>query len=66
LNTTPNRPELYDIPGAADYLHTTERHIRRLWLEGRLGGHKLNKKIRFRRADLDSFLDANRVEPRVG
>ena len=57
---SPARPDLYDIAGAAEYLSTTERHVRTLWWQHRLGGHKLGKKIRFTRADLDTYLETTR------
>ena len=34
---------------AAAYLGTSPRHLRRLWVERRIGGVKLNKLVRFRR-----------------
>jgi excisionase family DNA binding protein len=59
-------PDLFDVAGAADYLHTTERHVRGLWWKGCIGGHKLGKKIRFTRADLDAYLEATRRPMAVG
>lgn len=56
-NTT---TRLYDVAGAAAYLNTTERHVRGLWQQGRIGGHRLGKFIRFSKSDLDAFLAATR------
>jgi excisionase family DNA binding protein len=53
---------LLDIPQAAAYLGTTERHIQRLWSERRITGVKIGRKVRFRAADLDAWIDANTIE----
>lgn len=57
--------ELSDIAGAAEYLATTERHIRRLVYERRIPYIKLGSKVRFDRADLDAYVDAHRVPAEV-
>ena len=48
---------------AANYLNVTERYMRRLVAERRIAYHKLGRLLRFRRADLEDFLQAGRVEP---
>lgn len=53
--------ELYDKKGAAHYLHTTERHVRRLAQDRRLTHIKVGHFVRFRRSDLDRYLDSRRV-----
>ena len=53
--------ELYDKKGAAHYLQTTERHVRRLAQEKRLAHVKVGHFVRFRRSDLDHYLENRRV-----
>ncbi len=50
---------LLDIEGAAHMLGTTVRHLRRLRSENRIPYVKLGGKLRFRRADLVGFIEAN-------
>ena len=56
-------PVLMNYEQAAAYLGTSPRHLRRLWVERRIGGVKLNKLVRFRRKDLDAFIEANFYPP---
>ena len=53
--------ELFDKGGAAHYLQTTERHVRRLAQEKRLAHVKVGHFVRFRRSDLDRYLESRRV-----
>ena len=53
---------LYDYREAAYYLGDTERHLRQLWQERRIATVKVGRKVRFKRADLDAYIEANRVE----
>ncbi len=53
--------ELYDKRDAARYLRTTERHVRRLAQEKRLAHVKVGHFVRFRRSDLDRYLESRRV-----
>jgi excisionase family DNA binding protein len=55
---------LLDCEGAAAYLATTPRHIRQLWEERRLTAVKLGRLVRFRRQDLDAYVERN-VHPAV-
>jgi excisionase family DNA binding protein len=61
------RGRLLDVPGAADYLGTSERHIRRLVEERRVPYCKLgpgrSARLRFDSARLDDWLDQHTVEP---
>ena len=50
---------LLDIEDAAHMLGTTVRHLRRLRSENRIPYVKLGGKLRFRRADLVGFIEAN-------
>ena len=48
---------------AAAYLNVSQRFMRRLVAERRIAFHKLGHLLRFRVADLDTFLSDGRVEP---
>ncbi len=54
-------PSLLDYDGAAVYLGDTPRHVERLWAERRIAAVKVGKKVRFRREDLDAYIEANRI-----
>ena len=47
---------------AAEYLGTTVRHLRRLVSDHELSRYKVGGRNRFADVDLDSWLDARRVE----
>lgn len=49
--------------GAAIYLGTGERFIRRLVAERRVVFYKIGGKVRFKVSDLEAFAQAGRVEP---
>jgi excisionase family DNA binding protein len=51
---------LLDMPQAAKYLATSERHLRRLWQERRITSIKVGRRVRFARLDLDAYIEANR------
>jgi excisionase family DNA binding protein len=55
---------LLDADGAAAYLGTTTRHVRRLTQERKLAFFRVGRFVRFARADLDAFLRSSRVETR--
>ncbi len=65
VNTAPRR--LLDVPGAADYLGTSGRHIRRLVEERRIPFAKLgpgrSARLRFDTNRLDAWLDKHSFEP---
>jgi excisionase family DNA binding protein len=67
-NATPSvrtdEDQLLDLDQAARYLATSARHVRRLVAERRLAHHKVGKFVRFRRSDLDGFVESGRVEAR--
>ena len=48
---------------AAEYLNTSVRFVRRLIAERRIAFHKVGSHVRFAVADLESFVQAGRVEP---
>jgi len=49
---------------AAAYLKFAERHVRLLAEQGKLAHIRIGRSLRFRRADLDAFMAAHRVEAR--
>jgi len=49
-----------DLTQAANYLGTSERHVRRLWQERRIAVVKVGRRVRFTRSDLDAFIERNR------
>ena len=51
---------LLDLTQAANYLGTSERHVRRLWQERRIAVVKVGRRVRFTRSDLDAFIERNR------
>jgi excisionase family DNA binding protein len=53
---------LFDDEGAAAFLSTSPRHIRRLWQERRLAGVKIGRAVRFTEADLLAYVERQRVE----
>jgi excisionase family DNA binding protein len=55
------RPPL-NLAGAAEYLGTTSRHVRRLVQERRIPFIKVGHLVRLDPDDLDQWLLANRVE----
>jgi excisionase family DNA binding protein len=48
---------------AAEYLHVSAKHVRRLVANRLVAHHRLGRAIRFYRSDLDAYLVACRVEP---
>jgi excisionase family DNA binding protein len=50
---------------AAARLGTPTRFVRRLFAERRIPFSKIGKYVRFRAEDIDSFIDAGRIEPTV-
>jgi len=55
---------LLDVGAVAEYLGVSTKFVRRHALE--LGGVKVGSNLRFRRADVDSYLQSNRLAPRRG
>lgn len=51
------------VPEAADHLNTSERFVRRLIAERRIAFHKVGSHVRIALVDLDTFVQAGRVEP---
>jgi excisionase family DNA binding protein len=53
-------PELVDIKGAATYLATSIRHVRRLVQKTELDFVKIGGKLRFDKVDLQRYVDEHR------
>lgn len=51
------------VPEAAEYLGTSVRFIRRLVAERRIAFHKAGSHVRLAITDLDTYMQAGRVEP---
>jgi excisionase family DNA binding protein len=56
LAATDNSGPLLDYKAAAEYLATSPRHVRQLWSERRVAAVKVGRSVRFRRADLDAYV----------
>ncbi|WP_280239756.1 helix-turn-helix domain-containing protein [Nocardia abscessus] len=52
-----------DVEGAAQYLGTGVRFIRRLVAERRVVFYKVGGHVRFKVSDLEAYAQAGRVEP---
>jgi excisionase family DNA binding protein len=59
----PRADYLLTRPEAAQWLGTSERHLERLTSERRIPFVRVGGKIRYLRADITAWLQANRVEP---
>jgi excisionase family DNA binding protein len=60
----PARPSLFSIEQLADWLGVTNRFIRRLVAERRIPFLKIGKFIRFDPAEIEPWLDPQRVAER--
>ena len=56
-------PHLFDVEGVAAYMATSTRHVRRLVQDRRIPFLKVGGLLRFRRVDVDAWLDEHRVHP---
>lgn len=57
-------PEMEPLLGTADvarWLGMSREQVWRLWKVGRLPGYRLDRHLRFARADVEAFLAANRT-----
>jgi excisionase family DNA binding protein len=50
------------VAGAAEYLNTSERFVRRLIAERRVAFHHVGRHVRFAVGDLEAFVQRGRVE----
>jgi excisionase family DNA binding protein len=56
--------DLMTVSQAAEYLNVPERFVRRIRYEGRIPAVKLGKHLRFKREDLDRFIEDSTEIPR--
>lgn len=56
---------LLNVNQAADRLGTSVRFVRRLVHERRIAYTKLGQHVRIEESDIDAFIAAGRVEPRI-
>ncbi len=56
---TDRNDDFLDIPELARWLNITERHVRRLVAESRIPNHKMGALVRFRRSEIEDWLDGN-------
>lgn len=54
--------EHFSVPEAAEYLSTSVRFIRRLVADRRVPFYKVGRHVRLKRADLEAFVQAGRVD----
>ncbi len=54
---------LFDYGGAAQHLNTTARHVRLLVYRRELAHVKVGRLVRFRKEDLDAYIESRRVKP---
>ncbi len=59
----PSSDDWLGSPAAATYLGVSQRLVYKLADQGDLRGYKLGRVIRFRRVDLDAYLEANVIQP---
>jgi excisionase family DNA binding protein len=62
-NAIPSATELLTVADAADHLGVPVRFVRRLIAERRIRFYKLGRYVRIDRRDIDSFIEAGRVDP---
>lgn len=53
----------FGSPAAAKYLGLNQRTIYKLVDQGDLRGYKLGRVVRFRKTDLDAYLEASVIQP---
>jgi excisionase family DNA binding protein len=63
MTTTTTPPQYLTVNGAAEYLNTSVRFVRRLVSERRIAFHKVGSHVRIAVSDLEEFVQAGRVEP---
>lgn len=67
VTTVPINPDpLLDLPQAADFLNTTNRHIRHLISKREITVTRIGNKIRFRISDLNSYAVTRTTPAKAG
>lgn len=63
MTSTTTMPAQYlTVSGAAEYLNTSVRFVRRLIAERRISFHKVGAHVRIALVDVEAFVQAGRVE----
>lgn len=66
-NATPLNPDpLLDLPQAADFLNTSNRHIRHLISKREITVTRIGNKIRFRISDLNTYAITRTTPAKAG
>jgi len=60
MGTAPEMEPLLSSADVARWLGMSREQVWRLWKVGRLPGYRLDRHLRFARADVEAFLAANR------
>jgi excisionase family DNA binding protein len=60
MSTAPEMEPLMSSAAVAAWLGMSREQVWRLWKTGRLPGYRLDRHVRFARADVEAFLAANR------
>jgi excisionase family DNA binding protein len=63
IDDAPSPIEWMGTQEAARYLGVTPRTLYRFINDGRVAAYKIGRVIRLQRADLDGFIEANRIAP---
>jgi excisionase family DNA binding protein len=67
VTTVPINPDpLLDLPQAADFLNTSDRHIRHLISKREITVTRIGNKIRFRISDLNSYAVTRTTPAKAG
>ena len=67
VTTVPINPDpLLDLPQAADFLNTSDRHIRHLISKREITVTRIGNKIRFRISDLNSYAITRTTPAKAG
>ena len=61
---TTNKRRFLNVDEAAEYLETTKRNIYRLAEQNRLAHHRIARRLQFTVGDLETYIEAQRVEVR--
>lgn len=66
LNVQLNPDPLLDVPQSADFLFTTERHIRHLISKREITVTRIGSKVRIRISDLTAYVSERTTPAKVG
>ena len=65
-NSVLNPDPLLDVPQAADFLGTSERHVRLLTSKCAITVTRVGNKVRFRRSELNTYLITRTTPAKLG